>query len=233
MLYIFYGDDVTRVRTEALTKASDALALGGEVTALAPDNVSIEMLKNIPSSASLFRSHDVFLLDTLSDDETLFETLTELLPALKESGNQFVVIERALSPKLQKLFTEHAQSMEQFSAKEKKPFNVFALADALCARDKKTLWILLQEASREGKTSEELIGTLFWQLKMLRLAEVTTSALEAGQKPFVYDKARRALTKYKKGELTQISHELVMIYHKGHMGLCTLSYALESWVLRL
>jgi hypothetical protein len=233
MLFVYYGDDVTKVRIEALKKASSLLTEGGEVTFIASENASIEILKDIPRATSLFRSHEVYMLDTLSDDEVLFEMLVELLPALQDSGNQFVVIEQTLSPKMQKLFAEHAHTAEQFLGKARKPFNIFALSDALCARDKKTLWILLQEALREGKTSEELIGTIFWQLKMLRLGEVTKSALEAGQKPFVYDKAKRALSKYKHGELTELSHELLVLYHKGHMGLCTLSYALEAWVLKL
>ena len=57
--------------------------------------------------------------------------------------------------------------------------------------------------------------------------------LEAGQQPFVYDKAKRALSKYKQGELTALSHELILLYHKGHMGMCTLPHALEAWVLKL
>ena len=83
MLFVYYGDDVTKVRTEALKKANSLLTEGGEVSFIASENASIEMLKDIPSSASLFRSHEVFILDTLSDDEVLFEMLVELLPALQ------------------------------------------------------------------------------------------------------------------------------------------------------
>ncbi len=233
MLLVYYGDDVMKVRTEALKKANSLLSGDGEVVFVSHENASTEMLRDIPNSASLFRPHEVFILDTLSDDEILFETLIELLSVLQDSRNQCIIIERTLTPKQQKLFTEHAEKVEQFLGNGKKAFNVFGLSDALCARDKKTLWILLQEATREGKTSEELIGTIFWQLKILRLAEITKNATEADQKSFVYDKAKRALSKYKQGELTTLSHELIVLYHKGHMGMCVLPHALESWILKL
>jgi DNA polymerase III delta subunit len=228
MLYTFYGNNISRVRTEALKKANGLLRDGGELTVVSGENGSIERLKDALGAQSLFRTEDVYLLDTLSDETELFEGLLNLLPELRESPNTFVVIEGKLSAKEAKQFGEYATTSEDFTSSEKKDF---ALSDALLARDKKTLWILLQEAWRKGQTSEALIGTLFWQLKMLRLAQVTQSAEEAGQKPFVYDKAKRALRNFKEGDVPRLSTALVTLYHEGHSGTRNIDHALEAWVL--
>ena len=232
MLYVFFGDDVTKVRMEALKKANTLLVPDGEVSLVTSDVASIELIADAVGTTSLFRPHEVFLLDTFSEEKALFDSMLEQAPVLADSHNHFVILEGPLLAGPKKIFEKHAEGVTEYK-KVKKETNPFAIADALCARDKKTLWILLQEAWQGGRPNEELIGTLFWQLKMLRLAEVTKSALEAGQKPFVYDKAKRALEKYKEGEVARLSHALVALYHDGHAGKRILGDALEAWVLKL
>ncbi len=232
MLFVYLGDDVTKVRVSAQKKASELIVMGGDVSVITSEGASPDLLQNALGATSLFRTHEVFILDTLSEEKELFTSVLELTEALAESHNHFVMIEGSLLAGPKKILEKHAKSMMEFK-KVKKEFSPFALGDAFCARDKKTLWILLQDAWREGKSNEEIIGTLFWQLKMLRVAEVTKSASEAGQKPFVYDKAKRALSKFKEGEIKKISHNLVTLYHDGHTGKRTLPNALEAWVLTL
>ena len=232
MLFVYHGDDVTKVRTEAFKKVG-TLQNGDGAHIITPESGSLEELKDALGATSLFRTHEVYVLDTPSLDIKLFEALEGLLDEMQTSENTFILIEHTLSPKYEKRCASVAETLEKYTEVGKKDFNPFALSDALIARDKKTLWILLQAAWRDGKSSEELIGTLFWQLKMLRLAEVTKSATEAGQKPFVYDKAKRALKKFSEGEVAHLSHELVLLYHEGHTGKRVLGNALEAWVLRL
>jgi DNA polymerase III delta subunit len=232
MLYAYYGDDITKVRMEALKKANELIVSGGDVSMITSEGASIELIRDALGTTSLFRPHEVFVLDMLSEEKELFDSICTLAPGLADSQNHFVMIEGPLLAGSKKVLEKHASEVFEYK-KVKKETNPFALADALCARDKKTLWILLQEAWRDGKSNEELIGTLFWQLKMLRLAEVTKSGLEAGQKPFVYDKAKRALSKFKEGEVTKLSHELIMLYHDGHAGKRVIGDALEAWVLKL
>lgn len=112
-------------------------------------------------------------------------------------------------------------------------FNTFAMADALARKDKKSLWVLLQNARHHNVSAEEIIGTLFWQLKSLRLAAETSSALEAGMKPFMYTKAKSALGKFAPGELTTLSRTLLSLYHDGHSGKRDIDLALEKFLLTL
>ncbi len=232
MLYSFYGSDVGKVRTSALKKLAE-LRSDGEVTVVPSDASSLPMLKDALGATSLFGGGVIYLLDTPSESEDFFEAVLEHLSELKESQNTFVLIEGPLKAGEAKKIEKDSTKSEKFDAGPKKEFNVFGMSDALASRDKKTLWILLQEAWRDGRTTEELIGTLFWQMKVLRLAEVAKSAEEAGQKPFVFDKAKRALKNFKPGEIASLSRSLILLYHEGHGGTRNIEHALEAWVLGL
>jgi hypothetical protein len=72
---------------------------------------------------------------------------------------------------------------------------------------------------------------LWWQLKTLRLAELTQSADEAGVKSFPYDKAKRSLSKFAPGEVVALSESLLRLYHDARAGKRDLILALERWVL--
>lgn len=232
MLYSFFGSDIGNVRTAARKRINALLKNDATAVTITGDTGSLDAVREALGATSLFGGREVYVLDMVSEDEEFFASVLELLPALDESENVFILIEGAHKAAVEKLITKHSTESAVFEGKEKKEWNVFALTDALVARDKKQLWILLQDAWKHGRTSEEIIGTLFWQLKMLRLADVTTSALEAGQKPFVYDKAKRALRQFPR-DLHEVTHRLVMLYHEGHGGKRDINHALEAWVLSL
>ncbi len=233
MILLFFGNDAVAVRKKANERVRKLEA--GEVTMerMVPETYESGRLRDLALSSSLFEGKQGALLDMLSDDVVAFESLLEEAELLAESENVFVVIEGVLNAAQKKKLLAHASEHLELTGVAKERFNSFALADALSLRDKKTLWLLLMRAWQEGLSPEEIIGTLFWQVKMLRLAERTKSAAEAGQKPYVYDKAKRALSNFKKGELDQISRELLMIYHDGHQGKRDIDLGLEKWVLCL
>lgn len=233
MLFVYYGDDVTKLRTEALKKAGDLMDGEGAVEIVTPETGNEALLKDALNAASLFRPHEVWVWDTLSKDEELYTAAKELVLQCAESKNIFVIIEEKLSVKDEKIFKAHATEMTSYTRPALRDFNIFALTDALCTRDKKSLWILLSEAWQAGKSSEEIIGTLMWQLKVLRLVAVSGSPDEAQLKPFVYEKAKRGLKKFTLEELVDRSHALVTLYHDGHTGRRDLDRSLEAWVLRL
>ena len=83
-----------------------------------------------------------------------------------------------LAPEKKK-FTKHAENIEEVKKTAAERFNVFGMAESLSKKDKRMLWVQLQEAYRAGLSAEEIIGTLWWQLKSLRLAKVTPSAASA------------------------------------------------------
>ena len=233
MLSLFYGNDTTTVRQKAFAHLEKLTDDDTRTTSVTVETYVPGMFTELAGGASLFGGTELIVLDTLSDDAEAYDALREALPTLEESKNQFIVIEGALTAADAKTFAKHASHVTEAKGDKEARFNTFALTDAFLHRDKKSLWLLLQEAWRAGVSNEELIGVLFWQVKVLRLAARTASAEEAGQKPFVYQKAKRALTKFKKGELDELSRTLLTAYHDGHSGRADIELALERWVLQL
>ena len=132
-----------------------------------------------------------------------------------------------------KKYDKHAADTTEFTAEKTERFNTFAMAEAVAGKDKRKLWVLLQEARLSGLRDEEIIGMLWWQLKSLRLAAVTSSASEAGMKDFPYNKSKRALTTFHPHEVESLSQSLLELYHAGHAGIQDMDSALERWVLGL
>jgi len=205
---------------------------GARLTKLESNNFASGMLADMLGAVSLFGEVELFLIDTPSENPEFYAEVVSVLSAMAESSNQFVIIEGTLLAAEKKKFEKFAGVIEEFKKTAETPFNVWAMADALSARDKKSLWVLLQDAKRAGLVAEEIIGTLWWQLKTLRLAMLTKSASDAGMKDFPYNKAKRSLGNFKEGEVVGLSQGLLKVYHDGHGGIRDIDEGLEEWVLR-
>lgn len=180
---------------------------------------------------SLFGGAEWFVLDTPSANPEFLEETYHSLKELSESPNTFVIMEGSLLAPAKKAYAKYAQSSEEFTATKPERFNTFAMADALASKDRRQLWVLLQAAKADGQSAEEIIGILWWQLKALRLAAITSSASEAGMKDFPYNKAKRSLSKFAPEDVTRLSQSLLELYHDGHGGVRDIDLALETWVL--
>ena len=230
MLHIFCGNDPIQVRAKAYAHIAKLEEKGAKLASIDSDSFEAGVIANAVGSVSLFGEETIYLIDTPSADEAFNEEVENLLKELGESSSQFVIIEGALLAPQKKVFSKHGELNESKTSAQER-FNVFALADALSRRDKKTLWMGLCDAKREGLSAEEIIGTLWWQLKTLRLASLTKSAEEAGMKDFPYNKAKRSLSYFKEGDLERISQDLLSVYHQGHNGEVDIDLALERWTL--
>ncbi len=233
MLYAFFGNDVVRVREKAFAFVRTLTSDDTLVTHVTLERYEEGMIIDLAQGSSLFSSTQVCVVDTLSEDVEIFESTLKYLEMMQTSTNHFVIIENALNASNKKKIEARAQKSEELTADKIEKFNAFSLTDAFLRRDKKSLWMLLIEAWKNGLTNEEIIGVLMWQVKVLRLVEKTKSAEEAGQKEFVYNKAKRALSLFKKGEMDDISRKLLTIYHDGHLGRHDTALALEQWALTL
>ena len=227
MLAVFFGSDRKAVRD----RAEELFQKGVEIQTIDEHSFTEGVLIDAASSSSLFGEPLQYLIDTPSSDEILREEVENVLKAMASSEHQFIIIETILLAPQKKKYAKEASVIEEFTAESKERFNAFALADALVQKDKKTLWVLLQEAKSAGLREEEIIGTLWWQLKTMRAAALTKSASEAGIKDFPYNKAKRALAKFEKEEVEKLSRSLLKCYHDGHKGLVDVSVGLEMWVL--
>ncbi|MEX0918272.1 MAG: hypothetical protein WDZ93_03915 [Candidatus Paceibacterota bacterium] len=230
MLALFYGTDTGSVRNAAHAHLPKEVS---QPTTIDAEVYQRGMLADAVEAVSLFGGVNAYVLDTPSDDEDFQEEVMGLLSALAASAHLFVVIEGKLLAAERKKYEKYAEVVSEFTAPAVERFNTFALSDALADRNKKKLWLLCSDATRAGVSSEELIGMMWWQLKTLRLATVTSSAAEAGMKDFPYNKAKRALGNFKEGELISLSHSLLALHHDARRGKHDLDLALERWVLSL
>lgn len=233
MLYVFYGTDQLQVRTQAHLTLTKILKEGEEVERIEGDTYSAGKLQALSGTISLFSPRAVYLVETPSSDDMFGEDFMDSLEVLSNSEHQFVVIEQALTAAQKKKITTYATIVEEYKKTADTEFNPFKMSDALALRDKRSLWLLFQEAKAHNLSSEEIIGTFWWQLKTMRLAAVTKSAEEAGMKEYPYKKAKSALITFSLPEVEKKSRELLTLYHEGHQGKRDLDLALEAWVLGL
>lgn len=231
MLTVFCGNDSITVRTKAHALVHSYEEKGYIANTIDSDKFAPGLYIDVAEGVSLFGGNSVYLVDTPSSNKEMYEDTIANLESLKNSPHIFIIVESTLLAPEKKKFAKYSDSLEEFKATGTERFNVFALADALSRKDKKSLWLLLSEAKLAGIAPEEIVGTLWWELKTLRLATMTKNAEEAGMKDYPYNKAKRSLGKFKEGELEKLSHSLISLQHDSRLGKCDLGISLEQWVL--
>lgn len=231
MFVVFYGSDRGGVKDKATQYIDKNMPTDGTLTTLEGGSFEVGQVTDSLGAASLFGGAEWFVFDTPSTNPEFAEEVKESLVEMAESSNTFVVLEDAMLAPAKKTYSKHTDELVEFKASKAERFNAFALAEALAGKDKRKLWVLLQEAKLEGLRDEEIVGMLWWQLKSLKLAGFTKSATEAGMKDFPYNKSKRALTKFSEGEVGKLSQSLLELYHNGHAGVRDMDSSLEQWVL--
>jgi DNA polymerase III delta subunit len=230
MLLVFFGTDRTAIRNEAQLVTSE---LGIAPTIIEESSYTAGAITSAVGAVSLFGGTECFLIDTPSVDEDFETEVKSALPDMADSQNTFIIMEGSLLADAKKKYIKYAQTVKECTAEKEERFNVFAIAEALAKKDKRQIWVLLQQARAVGIRDEETIGILWWQLKALRLAKLTASADEAGMKDYPYKKAKQSLAKFKDGEVETLSRSLLELYHLGHQGKQDMDTALEAWVLKV
>lgn len=233
MLYIFYGTDTHTATRKAqalieglVAKRPDALVFRFE-----QDGVVGEIVGLIDAQGLFAPRHIVYARGAFENDE-LRDALLERAQALAQSENIFVLVESSLPHGIVRVLAPHAASMSEHSLpKQARDSGVFALADALCGRDKKALWVGYQRELRKGTSPESMHGTLHWAVRQMLLALYADTPEEAGQKPYLYQKYRRYAHAYAPGGVEALSHELVELVHESRRRSRELATELERWIL--
>ncbi len=233
MIYLYYGTDTIAARGAALAQLNTAVAAGSRLERLEARDLSAGRIADMAGAVSLFGEQTVYLIDTPSEDEAMYELLLGALGALAQSENQIIVMERTVLAPIKKQFEKVAAILMEYKASaEASSYDPFIINNALVTRDKKTLWMLFCQSVAAGIPVEETVGIIWWQLKTLRLAAMYPSAEAAGMKSFPYDKAKRALRNFKPGEVEALSRSLLRVYHEARAGKLDLVLGVEEWVLR-
>lgn len=242
MIYLFYGSDIDQVRIKAngvvdslLKKRPDA-----SLFRLNSDTWQEAAFDEYVGGQGLFVQKYIVVLDRLFEKKEIKEYVAERLKLLKASDNIFIVLESEMDKATLGKFEKNSEKVQNFgegkvvAGKNKKAdFNMFAITDALGARNQKRLWTLYQQAVRNNVVPEELHGILFWQVKSMLLALQSSDAKEAGLNPFVYTKAKNYAKNFSLSELKKISSKLIEMYHQAHRGEVDFDAGLEKFFLSI
>lgn len=241
MLYVFYGDNMEDAREKARSLTDSLLKKreGALLFRITSDIWSKSLLQEYLGGQGLFVQKYIVLLDGIFEDKDIREDAREFLSEMKESGNIFVVLEKkfdAATLKDIKKYAEKAVEVEggapnPVSSAKKSDFSIFSLADAVGEKDKKRAWMLYRQAVDLGISPEEIVGTLFWQVKMILLAHRAKTSVEAGIKDFPFNKAKRYAQNYSLAEAQALSSALISLYHNAHRGTTNFEIGLEQVIL--
>jgi DNA polymerase III delta subunit len=230
MLSLYYGTDRTAARNAIHALVANASSVPTLETITA-DTYRSGLVSTAIGEQSLFGGETWYLFDTPSTNPEFKSDVLQLLDELAAAPGTYIVLEGVLLAADLKPFKAVTDAIEQFTAAKAERINTFALTDALLRRDRRQMWLILQQAVQAGVTEEEIVGVLWWQLKSLLLADRTKTAKEASMKEFTYNKAKRSLGAFKPGEVEQLAARLLAGFHHVRVGKGQLSDVLERWIL--
>lgn len=244
MIYFVTGAQREKVQRQAhtLVEALQKKRPGALVFRMSPEEWNRESFDGIAGGQGLFEHKYIVVLDSLFTNEEAAEYFSDTarLKELAAGDHAFIFSETAPKAATRKVLEKAAEKTWDTDANTagqdktaKAEFNIFALTDALGARDRARLWTLYQKALLNGSEPEEIHGILFWQVKTLLGVAQSKTPEEAGVKPFVWGKARGFLKNFSAAELKKISAEMVGLYHNSRLESLALEDSLELFVLKV
>jgi DNA polymerase III delta subunit len=239
MLYVFHGSEIGKSveKSRNLVNSLRAKKTDATFVSIDADHFNSSSIGEHIGGQGLFSNKYIILLDRVTENKEAKEILPEFIEAMKESTNIFIVLEGKLLADLKKLFDKYAEKVvvsdkvEAGGSFKKKEWNVFALGDALASREPFKAWVLYRQAVEKGMESEAILGTLFWQMKSVKLASTAQSATEVGISPFVFGNCKRFARNFSANELDQYISNLLILYHDGHRGRADIEIGLEKLLL--
>jgi len=233
MLTVLTGTDIEGLRGEIALRLKKAEKAGNETVRITDANFSEGLVASYFGGDDLFGKTTIVVLDRVCANKNARDFIFSSLSELSSSLNDFLFFEEKLLVDDIKILEKaggEVVTKKKAVGKPMEEFNIFALADALGLRDKKTLWTLYVQAIRAGKTPEEISGTLFWQVKSMLLV---AKGEGRGLNPYVKNKAVRFIKNYTGDELQKLAYELVSEYHESRRGGLPLEGRLEKLILSL
>jgi len=237
MIYLLYGDN-TPVARKKLREILD-LQLKKDPQAsyfkLDDENFDEAKLEELAGSQGLFQNKYIVVLDGVLQGEKIKEAVLERIKDLESSPNIFIILESFLKKDVLTKIEKRSEKIQKFElvkkAEVKKSAAVFELTDALGNRDKKKLWVLYEKQILGGAEPAEMHAILFWQVKAMLGAKVSSSPADSGLNPYVYKKSLSFAKNFNVEELKNLSRGLLAIYHDDRRGLVDFDNAMERWVL--
>jgi hypothetical protein len=237
MLYVFFGTDTHKIADQAhrLVVGLRAKRPDAQVFTFESDSFTTGDLDELVTAQGLFVEKHVVVLKNTFDTVERRDLVLARIEQLASSQNIFIITEGKLLADQKRTLEKHADKIEEHNKIDGKrlEFNIFALGDALGARDRRGLWLGYLQARRAGLAPEAIQGTLHWTVKGLLAARDASSPDAVGQKLPMFGKNKRAAQNFTRAELVGLSHSLIAAYHEAHRGKYELDTALERLCLNI
>jgi len=239
MLYAYYGEDVDAARKKVQATVGSMLAKNPEAMyfRITSDALHQYDFDELTGSQGLFKNEYIVVLDTLLDSKENEERVLSNLEKIAAASHPFFILDKKLLAPVRKKLEKHATQVQEFELAKKtkeEAFNTFSLTDALGEKNVKKLWTLFREAKHHGVSDEEIHGILFWMFKSLSLASQSSTAEEAGMKPYPFNKAKGFLKNFSSLEkLNMYLAEFAMLPQKARRRSVLLEIELEQFILSL
>lgn len=198
MLYVFFGD-----RLEARTQCREFVRVCKEKRQDAEYiriNVHLEQshsLEELLYAQGLFERKYIVLCDEVLEHKDVATHLLANADTYHESEHMFVIFEPQLSVADKKKFEKVGATFYHYTEKAEPKENmkaIFSFADTFMTTSKQQQLKELHTLLRSGVAAASIIPILLWQVRVLNLVASSKDQKETELKPFVYNKAKRALT---------------------------------------
>lgn len=244
MLYVFYGDDRLKIaeKVRDLVGKLQAKRPDASVFSFDPDTWDAARFEEMIGAQTLFVGKSIIVGRGLLGSALSADAVLKQLKEIATSDNIFFLEEGALKKDVVSKLEKKAEKIQEFSlpkAKEKKEktdFSVYALSDALGARDRRSLWVAYQRAQHAGLVSEEIFWKLVWQVKNMLLVTTGSKAPTAESlkmNPYVFSKASSSARNFKQEELISLHRDLLVLWHEMRRGKTDFAHGIERFILDL
>ena len=194
MLYVFCGDRFSaRELSKEFVGVCRKKRAQAEYIYLSP-SIEYHTLEELLLGQGLFEQKYIVFCDEVIGDSSA-QHLIDNLPLYHASPHMFVIFEPSLGVRDEKKLAGAGAVIKR--CRETSPGEtmrpLFAFVDVFLKGNREKTFVALHTLLRSGGSPSSILNTLLWQLRVLVLVSQSSSASDAGVKPFVFTKARRAL----------------------------------------
>ncbi|MDP3962667.1 MAG: hypothetical protein Q8Q03_02265 [bacterium] len=215
MIYFLHGNDIDKGRVKVHDLTASLLKKKPDASFFKMDLPGWDeaLLESYIGGQGLFESKYIIFIDRVCEDKKIKESFLSKIKEMADSSNIFIILEGKLDKVTLGKIEKRSEKTQEFVLTEKagakkEEYNVFALADALGKKDRKSLWILYRKAIDRGEAPEAIHGMLFWKVK--------TMILGSGNE-----------------DLLVLAEQLIDVYHEARRGKHELETGLEVLILSI
>ena len=240
MIYIYFGSDINKSQLawRKYAEAVKAKRPDAEVFELNDENFTENVADELLYGQWLFVTKHIVLGRRLMQNPEALAWVFNKGREIVEASHMFLLWEeKLLAPERKKLERFGAELKEFIDTsrdkKEEKDNFIFAVGDALGARDRLKLWKVVATANLRGYEPEQVFWQMFGMAKNMALVAREETDQDLPLHPFVAKKARGYLRNWGDDGAVQLTEKLLVLYHEARRKSFDLAVELERFALEV